>query len=71
MGHARAGADPPFYLIVANHDRGVFAVEGPMGGGATSYLERYSDAGSRRPASLPNSAAVTILFLPFLSGTMP
>jgi hypothetical protein len=25
-----AVADPPFYLIVADHDRGVFAVEGPM-----------------------------------------
>ena len=26
----RDESDPPFYLIVADHDRGVFAVEGPM-----------------------------------------
>ena len=25
-----ADPDQPFYLIVADHDRGVFAVEGPM-----------------------------------------
>ena len=26
----RDNPDEPFYLIVADHDRGVFAVEGPM-----------------------------------------
>ena len=26
----RDDPDPPFYLIVTDHDRGVFAVEGPM-----------------------------------------
>jgi hypothetical protein len=26
----RDNPDQPFYLIVADHDRGVFAVEGPM-----------------------------------------
>jgi hypothetical protein len=25
-----ADPDQPFYLIIADHDRGVFAVEGPM-----------------------------------------
>jgi hypothetical protein len=27
---SEAVPDQPFYLIVADHDRGVFAVEGPM-----------------------------------------
>ena len=28
--HPRDNPNQPFYLIVADHDRGVFAVEGPM-----------------------------------------
>ena len=27
---SEAAPAPPFYLIVTDHDRGVFAVEGPM-----------------------------------------